>query len=99
MIDGLLDDADDVLRELAGTAAGAHDSWPAMDDTDELRAVLDAVRNVANESRTKLATARDRATRLRDAHHHLHVSGGRVVRMVPAEDDARHEGPDDDIPF
>jgi hypothetical protein len=98
-IDSLLDDAADALCELAAAAATARERWPAMSETDELRAVLEAVRNVATESRTKLATASDRTARFRDAHHHLHVSGGRVVRMAPVEDDSWREGAADDIPF
>jgi hypothetical protein len=96
-IDGLLDDALDAVHELAVTAAQAREGWPATTDTDELRAVLDAVRNAAGECRTRLTTARDDVTRLRDDHHHLHVAGGRIVRMAPVEGDA--SGPDDDIPF
>jgi len=97
-IDGLLDDADDVLRELAGAAASARESWPAAAETDELRAVFEAVRNVAAESRSRLATARDRAARFRDAEHHLHVHGGRVTRMAPVVADDAFDATDD-IPF
>lgn len=96
-IDGLLDDADDLLRELACAAVSAREHWPAMAETDELRAVLEAVRNVAAESRTRLAAARGSAHRFRDEHHHLHVAGGRVVRMAPVEEGAGD--PNDDIPF
>jgi hypothetical protein len=98
-IDSLLDDAADVLCELVAAAATARERWPAMSETDELRAVLEAVRNVATDSRTKLATVRDRATQFRDEHHHLHVAGGRIVRMAPVEDDSWREDAADDIPF
>jgi hypothetical protein len=88
-------------REVAqsAAAASARESWPAGADADELRAVLEAVRNVATESWTKLATVRDRATRFRDEHHHLHVAGGRIVRMAPVEDDSTREDAADDLPF
>jgi hypothetical protein len=98
-IDGLLDDANDVLAELAAAATHAREAWPATAETDELRAVFEAVRNVAADSRSKVSTARDRATRFRDSHRHLHVAGGRVVRMAIVEDEAMHEHPNDDIPF
>lgn len=61
-------------------------------------AVLEAVRSVANESRAALAAVRDRATHYRDSSGHLHVAGGRIVRMVVAEDQ-RSGDCDDDIPF
>lgn len=98
-IDCLIDDAAEALYELSTTAASAREHWPAGAETDELRAVLEAVRNVASECRTKLATARDRATRFREEHHHLHVAGGRLVRMAPVEDDSWREDASDDIPF
>jgi len=96
-IDDLLDEAGEILRELAWAATNARERWPATADTDELRAMLDAIRGVAAECRTKLAATGDRITRFHDAHPHLHIAGGRVVRMVPVQDDA--SGPDDDIPF
>jgi hypothetical protein len=97
-IDGLLDDAHDVLHELAGAAASARQSWPPEAETDELRALLEAVHHAATESRNKLAAARERAARYRDAEHHLHVLGGRVVRMVPVVEDEACDATDD-IPF
>ena len=96
-IDSQLDDACDALRELAGTAASVREGWPATAETDELRAVFEAVRQVAAECRTRLAAAGDRVLRLRETQDHLHVAGTRVVRLVPVVDDA--SDPDDDLPF
>ena len=98
-IDCLLDDAADALSELAAAAASARERWPAVDETDELRAVLEAVRTVATQSRAALANARDRTTRFREEHHHLHVAGGRLVRMAPVDDESWREDASDDIPF
>jgi hypothetical protein len=95
---GLVGDATDVLIELATAAASARDSWPASEvDAEQLRAVFEAVRNAANESRAALAAVRARAIPYRDSSRHLHVAGGRIVRMVVAGDQ-RTDDSNDDIP-
>src|SRR5262245_39346320 len=95
----LIDDAAEALYELSAAVTSAREGWPALAATDELREVFEAVRDVAAECRTKLATPRDRAMRFRDEHHHLHVEGGRLVRMAPVEGDSWREDASDDIPF
>lgn len=96
-IDGLLDDAADVLTELLVAASQACETWPAAAETDELRAVFAAVRTAATESRAELVAIRLRAAQCRDDGLHLHVVGDRITRMVLAADD--RDIPDDDIPF
>jgi hypothetical protein len=95
----LVDDATELLSELADHAAVSRDAWPIVPAADELRAVFEAVRGIAIESRTKLLAAHDRAARFLDGDHHLHVVGGRVVRMVVADAEAGPDDASDDIPF
>jgi hypothetical protein len=96
----LLDDALEILSELAAHSTGSRNAWPAVPEADELRGVFEAVRGVALECGAKLEAVRDRASRFHEGDHHLHLAAGRVVRMVAVDARSRiDDGSDDDLPF
>jgi len=96
-LDTALEDAAEVLTELIVAASRSRDAWPVVAAADEIRAVFEAVRSVAAESRVKLAEVRDRVVHFREHEDHLHVAAGQVVRMVVAGSEPRRDGPVEDL--
>jgi hypothetical protein len=96
----LLDDATEVLAELATHTAGSRDAWPVVPEADDLRAVFEAVRGVAIDCCNRLDAVRDQVVRFHAGDHHFHLAAGRVVRMVAVDVRPHIEAAsDDDLPF
>jgi hypothetical protein len=100
VVTALLEDALEVLHELATSGAQLGRQWPSDPEVGELRVALEEVREAALGCRDRLGAVHDRIQRLRQDDDHFHLVGERVVRMAAVEvarsEDAAIE---DDIPF
>jgi hypothetical protein len=95
-----LDDALDVLQELAASGAQIRRHWPPAPEVGEIHVALEELHEAALVCRDRLGVVRGRIQRLRDADDHFHVVGDRVMRMSPVEAaPVGGLGVDEDIPF